>query len=86
MKAMVKNWRQRGFGAFEMFALYDKKSFFLVSNILLASNGNMKVLEPMLYFTKTNLSNFSHLTTRFTALYQPNSAENYWKENMIWNA
>jgi len=59
-----------------MFAYMKKKIIFLVSNILLASNGNMKVMKPMLYFAETNLSNFSHLTTRFTALYQPNSVEN----------
>jgi len=75
MKAIVNIWRQRGFCAFQRFALYGKKSFLLVSNILVASNGNMKVLKPMLYVAETNLSNFSHLTTRFTAIYQPSSAE-----------
>jgi len=77
MKAIVKILRQRGFGAFQRFVLYGKKSFLLVINILLASNGNVKVLKPMLYFDETNLSNFSHLTTRFTGLYQPSSAEKY---------
>jgi len=60
-----------------MFALYEKKIFFLVSNIILASNGNMKVIKPMLYFAETNLSSFGHVITRFTALYQPYSAKNY---------
>ena len=86
MQAIVKNWRQQGFDAFQMFALYGKNHFFLVSNIILALNGNMKVMKPMLYFAETNLSSFIHVTTRFTALYQPYSAKDYWQENIIWYA
>ena len=46
-----------------------------MSNISIASNDNMKVLKAMLYLLKQIYVNYSHLTTRFTALYQPNWAE-----------
>jgi len=77
MQAIVKNLRQQPFGAFQMFALYEKKIIFLVSNIILASNGNIKVMKPMLYFAETNLSSFGHVAPRFTAFYQSYSAKNY---------
>jgi len=69
MQAIVKNWRQQGFGAFQILPYMKKKSFFTVSNIILVSNGNMKVTKPMLYFAETNLNSFGHVTTSFTALY-----------------
>jgi len=86
MQAIMKSWHQQGFGAFQILPYMKKKSIFTVSNIILASNGNMKVMKPMLYFAETNLSIFGQVTTRFTALYQPYSAKNNCQENMIWYA
>jgi len=86
MQAIVKNWGQRGFGAFQIFALYEKKIIFPREQHYFGIKWYMKVMKPMLYFAETNLSCFGHVTTRFTALYQPYSAKNNWQENMIWYA
>ena len=53
-----------------------------MSNIF-GINTRHKDIETEAVLFLNNLDCFSNFTTRLTALYQPNGAENYWKENMI---